>query len=201
MATQVTLRCRCGKVRGTASEVSPRSGNRLICYCDDCQAFAHFLERRDVLDERGGSDIFQMTPSRVQITEGSSELRSMRLSEKGLLRWYTECCKTPVGNTVSAKLPFVGVIQPFMDHAVDGLSRDDVLGKPIAHVQGKYAIGGPPPQARLTDLFRVVARSTRLMLGWWVAGRGKSSPFFDRETKRPRSKPRVLTTAERDALR
>ncbi len=188
-------------MRGTASEVSPSTGNRIICYCDDCQAFARFLERRDVADPRGGSDIFQMAPSRVQITEGASSLRCLRLSEKGLLRWYTQCCNTPVGNTVSAKLPFVGVIQPFMDHGVDGRSRDDVVGKPIAHVHGKFAIGGPLPQARNADLFRVIARSTRLMLGWWTAGKGKVSPFFDQETKLPRTIPRVLTSAERDALR
>jgi hypothetical protein len=32
-------------VRGVASEVSPSSGFRFVCYCKDCQAFAHFLER------------------------------------------------------------------------------------------------------------------------------------------------------------
>ena len=39
------LRFRCGYMRGAASEVSPSSGLRFICYCKDCQAFAHFLER------------------------------------------------------------------------------------------------------------------------------------------------------------
>jgi hypothetical protein len=37
-------------VRGVAREVSPSSGFRLLCYCKDCQGFARFLERADVLD-------------------------------------------------------------------------------------------------------------------------------------------------------
>lgn len=197
----VSLRCRCGKVRGKATEVSRETGNRLLCYCDDCQAFAHFLKRRDVLDERGGTDIFQMAPSRVEVTEGATELRSMRLSEKGLLRWYVGCCNTPVGNTVSARLPFVGLIHSFMDHDGDGHPRDGVLGEPIGYVHGKFAIGGNPPHATGGALVRIIARSTRLMLGWWISGRGKSSPFFDSDTQLPRAKPHVLTAAERSALR
>jgi hypothetical protein len=47
----VPLRCRCGRVRGVASDVSRSTGFRFICYCKDCQAFAHFLGRADVLRE------------------------------------------------------------------------------------------------------------------------------------------------------
>src|SRR5262249_49832287 len=56
------LRCRCGRVRGVASDVSSSSGFRFVCYCEDCQAFARFLERPDVLDPAGGTDIFQSFP-------------------------------------------------------------------------------------------------------------------------------------------
>ena len=59
------LRCRCGRMRGVAIDVSPSTGLRFVCYCKDCQAFAHFLERADVLDPAGGTDIFQMPPGRV----------------------------------------------------------------------------------------------------------------------------------------
>jgi Family of unknown function (DUF6151) len=61
------LRCRCGRVRGVASNVSPSSGFRFVCYCKDCQAFARFLKRPDVLDPAGGTDIFQMPPGRVKL--------------------------------------------------------------------------------------------------------------------------------------
>ena len=57
------LRCRCGRVRGVASEVAPSAGFRFVCYCQDCQAFARFLERPDVFDAAGGTDIFQIQPA------------------------------------------------------------------------------------------------------------------------------------------
>jgi Family of unknown function (DUF6151) len=64
------LRCCCGQVRGVASVVSPSTGFRLFCYCKDCQAFARFLDRADVLDAAGGTDIVQMPPGRVKLTAG-----------------------------------------------------------------------------------------------------------------------------------
>src|SRR5215471_7175400 len=105
------LRCRCGRVRGVASDVSPSSGFRFVCYCKDCQAFAHFLKRPDVLDPAGGTDIFQMPPGRVKLTAGTETVRCLRLSDKGVLRWYTDCCRTPIGNTAaSPRFPVVAVV-------------------------------------------------------------------------------------------
>jgi hypothetical protein len=72
-------------VRGLASGISPSSGFRFVCYCKDCQAFVRFLERPDVLDPAGGTDIFQMPPGRVKLTAGTDALRCLRLSDKGVL--------------------------------------------------------------------------------------------------------------------
>lgn len=201
VAKELPLRCRCGKVRGVATDASPGSGNRVVCYCADCQAFAHFLQGGDVLDAAGGTDIFQMPPSRVRITEGAAELRCMRLSKKGLLRWYTDCCRTPVGNTVNGRVPFVGIIHSFMDHEADGRARDDALGKPLASIHGREAIGGVPANAHATAPLSVVLKMFGSILGWWLSGKGRPSPFFDSQTRAPRTTPRVLTTDERDALR
>ena len=92
MSTRVDLRCQCGAVRGLANTVAPDTGMHVVCMCDDCQAFAHFLERDDVLDASGGTAIFQLRPAQLEITAGREHLRCMRLSEKGLLRWYAGCC-------------------------------------------------------------------------------------------------------------
>jgi hypothetical protein len=73
------LRCRCGRMGGVASDVSPSTGFRFIGYCKDCQAFARFLERADVVDPAGGTDIFQMPPGRVKITAGTHAVRCPRL--------------------------------------------------------------------------------------------------------------------------
>ena len=60
MPLDLPLRCRCGRLRGVASNVSRSAGLRFACYCKDCQAFARFLDRADVLDAAGGTDIFEM---------------------------------------------------------------------------------------------------------------------------------------------
>jgi hypothetical protein len=186
-------------VRGVARDVSPSSGNRLICYCDDCQAFARFLGHAEIMDSAGGTDIFQMAPARFEIAHEADALRCLRLSPKGLFRWYTDCCRTPVGNTLP-RFPFVGVIHSFMDHAGDGRSRDEVLGEPLGAIHVRFALGALPPGAPRKASLGVIGRSARMMLGWWVGGLGKPTPFFEPGTRAPRVAPRVLTASERAAL-
>ena len=92
------LQCRCGTLKGVIA--NPRSGNRVVCYCRDCQAFAYFLGREaDVLDELGGSEVVQILPRNLTFTQGVETLACLRLTENGLLRWYAACCSTPIGNT------------------------------------------------------------------------------------------------------
>jgi hypothetical protein len=200
MLTDIPLRCACGILRGTALGVSPRTGCRVVCYCNDCQAFARFLARPGITDEWGGTDIFQMAPSNVRITGGADALRCMRLSDKGMYRWYCGECRTPVGNTVSPRVPFVGIIHTFMDHASDGRARDDVLGKPLGYVNTKFAIGSLPSPPRGSSLLRVIARSVRLLGKWRLTGAASPSPFFDDHTHAPRTEPRILRPEERSAL-
>ncbi len=47
--------------------------------------------------------------------------------------------------------------------------------------------------------FRVFARRGSKMLGWWVRGLGRPTPFFDERAKAPLAVPRVLTPSERAA--
>ncbi len=201
MSTQVPLRCRCGSVRGVALDASPTLGTRLFCYCEDCQAFADFLDQPGVLDARGGTDIFHMAAANVRITHGADQLRCVRLSDKGLYRWHTECCKTPIGNMIGARIPFIGLVHSFMDHAGDGRSRDEALGRSRAFIFGEEGTSPLPPEARPRSPLRVVLRTMRFLFSWWRAGKRLPSVFFDSKTGAPRVAPRVLSVAERDALR
>jgi len=67
MNMQAELRCRCGEVRAVVKDPSPKTVNRVICYCDDCQAFAHQLGRSDLLDVHGGTDVVQVAPATVPV--------------------------------------------------------------------------------------------------------------------------------------
>src|ERR1017187_8843807 len=91
------LQCRCGTLKGYVSH--PDMANRAVCYCKDCQAFAHFLERPDdaVLNELGGTEFAGTLPKHVHFTQGVGVLVSMASSDRGLLRWYASCCNTPIG--------------------------------------------------------------------------------------------------------
>ncbi|HKA71350.1 MAG TPA: DUF6151 family protein [Xanthobacteraceae bacterium] len=194
------LRCRCGHLRGIATDVSPSNGFRFLCYCKDCQAFVHFLERPDVLDPAGGTDIFQLPPGRVKVTAGADVLRCLRLSDSGVLRWYTECCRTPIANTAGPGFPIIGMIHSFMDHDADCRSRAEVLGPPLCRIHERSAVGRLPPDAPPPPSLRIFVRRASKMLGWWLHGLGRQSPFFDDRTNAPRSVPRVLTPSERAAL-
>lgn len=199
MPTDIPLCCACGTIRGTAIAVAPGAGNHVVCYCKDCQGFARFLGRPGICDEQGGTDIFQMAPGRVHITAGAEALACVRLSEKGLLRWYCGDCKTPLGNTVSARVPFVGLIHSFMDPSSAGPDREAALGRPILHGYKESATGRLPSFPGDISMLRFFARSTRLMLTWLVTGVASPSPFFTAKGA-PRSAPQVLTPEQRRAL-
>ena len=198
MNEDLELRCRCGNVHGRVRDVSPRTVNRVLCYCDDCQAFAHHLGRAELLDERGGTDIVQVLPASMTFDLGTEHIAGLRLGPKGLYRWYTTCCKTPLGNTATPALPFVGITGSVLGDL--GPSRRDALFGAAWPVLGKFAIGGPPEGSTKPSL-RGIARTVRLLAGGKLRGKGWPNPFFEKQTRAPRYVVTTLTTEERDALR
>ncbi len=187
--TSINLKCKCGEVKGRATDVTPDSGTRVICCCSDCQAFAVHLERdSDTLDKFGGTEIFQVSQSQVTIQKGHDKLRSLRLTDTGLLRWYTSCCNTPVANTINANLPFVGILHTFMSVP----DRDNVLGPVRAVVQTQYAKGNPdyPKHAKKFPI-GITLRIIRKMMVWKSKGMHKPSAFFA-DDGLPAAKPVVL---------
>ncbi len=194
------LRCRCGHVRGVAREVSPSAGFRFVCYCKDCQAFARVLERAVVLDAAGGTDIFQMAPGRLKHIAGVDALRCLSFSGK-VLRWYAECCRTPIANTAAGpRFPLLGLIHSCIADDADGRSRDAVQGPPLCRIHERSAIGPLPEDAPPPPSLGVFALRASRMLGWWVRGFNRPNPFFDDHTNAPLSAPRVLTPGARAAL-
>ena len=207
MPTDLEIRCACGKVRGVVHAVKPGEGNRGVCYCDDCQSFAHFLGRADtILDERGGTPIFQIAVGRIEFTQGAEHLACMRLTEKGLPRWYADCCKTPIGNTFSAGMPAVGIIERCMVPPAGKTSLDEALGRSTFRVFPKFARrpksdpSAPPIVGSGWATARAVFRMLGVVAGARLRGDHKRSPFFDHETGRTRVKPRVLTPDELRAV-
>jgi hypothetical protein len=194
MATDVSLRCKCGTIRGVARNSSAKTGNHVVCHCADCATFAEALDRSDALDQEGGSHIFQTAPAWVSIEEGHEQLRCLRLSPKGLHRWYAGCCHTLIGNTLGPKSPFVGLLTDFMAPG-EGKSVDDVLGPVRAAVNGKAAGRPMPahvhPRIPVGNLLHVVGCAAR----WLLAG--KAQPF----ARARADSMRILTKEERQTAR
>ena len=195
MTRNANLRCRCGEVEGRVINASPQTVNRVVCYCDDCQAFLHYLGRTDLLDAHGGTDIVQVAPASLSFHRGGERIAGVRLSPRGLYRWYADCCKTPVGNTLGPSIPFVGIVAK----AFEGGAPDDLFGKAIG-IQGRFAIGTAPEGSTKLS-FRLIAHAARLILGWRIRGQTWPHPFLDRATRAPSRPLTILSRGERNALR
>ncbi|WP_411886806.1 DUF6151 family protein [Polaromonas sp. YR568] len=190
------LRCQCGTLRGHVSHTELVC--RGICYCKDCQAYAHFLGKAgEILDEMGGSDVVATLPQHVTFSQGIESLACMSLSDKGMLRWYASCCNTPIGNTArDFKVSHVGLLHNCLRDP--SASLDDAFGPVRMRVGMKSAKGSPKAMAASTtvSILRFMARLVRARLD----GSYKNTPFFDPETGTPRVSPKVLTPDERARL-
>jgi hypothetical protein len=154
--TWVELRCRCGSLSGRVDFAKP-SRVRVVCHCGDCRRYARQL------GSDAATEIVQVAPDQVTFEAGAEQLRCLRLTDRGLTRWFSACCKTPLANTSRyAWMPFVGLMRVVVNGADEGL-----LGE-ARHVNG------PHPTPWLTLL-----RSLRFLLAGFILRRQRPNPFFD----------------------
>lgn len=189
---QHPLQCRCGTVKGLVSR--PEIANRAVCYCGSCQAFAYFLGRQgDVLDERGGSDVIQVLPKNLAFTQGIGALSCLRLTDKGVHRWYASCCNTPIGNTMhTCKISFVGLLHSCLD--TSGVPLSGSFGEVRTRVNTQGARGTSKPKTE--GLARTFWWFTKTIIKARLDGGYRHTPFFFVDEDRPIVVPRVLSAAE-----
>lgn len=148
----------------------------------------------ELLMARGGTDIFQTTPAALEITKGHEHLACLRLSPRGMMRWYTSCCDTPVFNTLgTTKVAFVGVLVS----ALKETTAARAIGPVIAVANTIYASAGPEPLREFginRAGFNIIARHFSALL----RREAKKSPLID-ATGQPIVTPRVLSKQERSA--
>lgn len=187
---ELALQCECGQVRGVVENVKPAAGNRLTCYCSDCQAFANYVRPEGgVLNEQGGTEVYQIPPAIFKIHQGQEHLACIRLTESGLYRWYTTCCNTPMGNAVSEKLPFLGLVHSFIAKDQDW---DSKMGPMLGSFNLKGATGKVPddvkgPASKNAILFRLL----RKVLFWKLSGKNNPNTLF--KNGKPLVEPKVLS--------
>jgi len=180
--SDLKLSCQCEKMQGMVANIKPGKGTRLMCYCADCQAFSQYLQSNGaLLDEYGGTQVLQLAPSMVRIEQGKEYLSCVRLTKKGLYRWYSTCCHTPIANTVSRKIPFVGLHRAFIDSQQD---IDTAIGKVVGSVGIEDAKPGLPNAKALAQRqgkikFKMVLK----LLIWKLLGKGRTNPFYSEDGK------------------
>ncbi|QFS82700.1 hypothetical protein FIU97_07800 [Roseivivax sp. THAF40] len=162
----LSLPCQCGTCHWEVVDRTP--GTLLRCYCKSCQSAQHHLGHADTrLSPEGGTLIFQTLPDNFHMIRGVPHLRAFRVTGRGVVRWYVDCCGTPVANTIAtAALPFVGVVLP-SDCAAFGPCQN---------------------HAHTAAALKPVKQTGMARMGWGVIGRGifgkmtgrTRSPFFEK---------------------
>lgn len=193
----IAFSCRCGAVKGVCHDAGGPMGLRIVCYCADCQAYAAFLgAERDYLDAAGGTDIYQTTPSRLEITAGLNRLKSVVVAPKGLHRFYADCCKTPIANAVPGRqLPFSGTFV----RNYDAQKRERLFRPPVAAVFIERAHGEPVEKSRQA-LPLLILDMMRRAAAEWLSGRARRNPFLDAEDDGRIAAPHIVTADERARL-
>ena len=186
--------CRCGQTRCAVDVPGSWAGTRLICYCKDCQTAARLhADGADMLSAAGGSDIWQTTPDMIEIDRGVENLKVIRLSPKGLLRWHAGCCGTPMFNTLpNVKLPFVGIVlrqSELQDVA-------PVFGKVRCHASTESAVPGRGAPKKDKAFARAGFLVLQRMFSTWLSGRAKDNPLRQNDGT-PIAQIEVITKAQR----
>lgn len=197
MSMSHPLQCRCGTLKGYVDSLE--TANRGVCYCKDCQAFARYLGRaNEVMDEKGGTEVLQMLPKHVHFSAGVEALACVRLTEKGILRWYASCCRTPVGNTPpNHKVSYVGLVHSCLDGS--GESLDESAGPIRMHVNTKSAIGEPKPKPM--GLAGAIVRISGMLARARFDGSYRQTPFFNADDGTPIVQPEILSPARLEELK
>jgi len=175
----VELECLCGVVKGNIKVVHG-SFFHVHCLCCDCQKFAsHLNNKENILDEHGGSELFQTYPELMKVTEGQDKISAIQLKDKGIYRWHTTCCNMPIANTLSsAKIPFIGVSVKLMKFSNEQ-EKLNTLGPVTLKAFGKYSIGEMPNDVHSKFPLSFMPKIIGFMLKGIFGKRNSPSPFFN----------------------
>lgn len=193
------IQCECGKFRAQLEKFPRNTPGRLACYCDDCQTYAHYLNRVDLLDAAGGTEVVPVYPVDMKILEGRDVIKCVRLSPNGLYRWYAGCCNTPVAATRPG-FPWLGLVHRVYDVKDPGyLAR--TLGPVKSRIMGRFAQGTPPDGTAAKIDFKGFMTVFPFLFKGLLTGKARHSPFFEQDGRTPIIAPIVVPAAERTAIR
>lgn len=173
------LQCRCGQVTGEVA--GTHSALHAVCYCRDCQAYAHHLGQAGaVLDALAGTEVVGTHARNIAFTGGTEHIACVSLTGKGLLRWYARCCSTPLANTGRDwRMPYVGLV-----HSCLRTPGGETLAPPVfrsvqMHLETAGAKGGTPPQLGAWKQAKALLGFMPRIAASRLTGSYRRTPFFD----------------------
>jgi hypothetical protein len=186
---KIPLTCKCGELAGEIL-TKPADGNHIICYCDDCQIYAKYLgAEKTVLNENGGTEIFQVTPNKVSFTRGIKNIGCLRLGPKGLNRWCAKCCQTPLANTLGARVAFTGILTSIIDFNKIGMTEVEALGRIQSRCMAKYAHGKIIEKSHPKYPLGITLKIIKMIVFGKIFKSYNPNPFFESKTGKLISEP------------
>lgn len=193
------VQCECGEFRAELKAFPKNTPGRLVCYCDDCQSYLHYLKRGDLLDKNGGTEVIPAYPADVRILNGKEHLKCTRLSPKGMFRFSTRCCNTPIANA-RPNVPWIGFLRCVYTFK-EANKLDTTLGEVRSRIMGRFAKGVPPAGTPKTFSLKAFLTVMPFILKGKLLKKLNPSPFFTEDGLTPIVRPSVMSKEERQAAR
>ncbi len=185
----MNISCDCGAFEAKLTAFPDNTPGRLMCYCKDCQAFTNKIDRADVLDEYGGTEIIPAYPKDVEFIQGVEKLKCNRLSPNGLYRWSTTCCNSPIANTRPA-FPWVGIFHT--TYKTKDPNALNSLGEIKSRIFGRDAKDGAPFDISNKIGFKAMMAVMPFILKGKLKKMSEPSPFFKADGETPIVEPVLL---------
>lgn len=113
---ETSFACACGTLRGHVKADTPAI--HFLCHCRSCAAAERLFDQPDPGDV--GVAILWIAPDRMVLDSGEDHLQAVKLSKGELLRWYADCCNTPMFNFIlTPKVFILGLLAARVDETAD----------------------------------------------------------------------------------
>lgn len=175
MPSSYLFGCTCGQFQGHIRR--PCLAIRAVCYCTDCQAYAHYLNAdTPYLTAAGGTPVCVVQPENIVLTQGLNCLTYLSLSETGNYRFFTRCCNTPICNMArSAKTVHLSFIQACIATPLNG---------PQLPVKIASALRVPPSTAGWVKAW-LMAKYAFAVAKSWLSQGYRLNPFINAANQGP----------------
>jgi len=185
------IKCKCGRFQALLR--NSEKGVRAICYCKDCQIYAHYLKASEnILNRLRGTEVIAVRPQQFAILCGREVLGCCSLTPLGSLRWFSQCCSTPICNmSRNIRTAHISIIHTCMEKEL----IEKAFGNRVIHAKRHGAIG-TPPKNEILHLLNFGLNYLASVTCTYVTRGYRRNPLINWTTSKPIVNPLILTSEE-----